>query len=74
MELHADVVPKTAENFRQLCTGEAGVGKSGKVTLQALTTDLFHAISNHLSSLYITRDQSSTVLFQDLCAKAVISL
>jgi peptidylprolyl isomerase len=29
-ELRADVVPKTAENFRQLCTGEAGVGKSGK--------------------------------------------
>uniref|UniRef100_K3WKU3 Peptidyl-prolyl cis-trans isomerase n=1 Tax=Globisporangium ultimum (strain ATCC 200006 / CBS 805.95 / DAOM BR144) TaxID=431595 RepID=K3WKU3_GLOUD len=29
-ELRADVVPKTAENFRQLCTGEAGIGKSGK--------------------------------------------
>ncbi|CAH0488383.1 unnamed protein product [Peronospora farinosa] len=29
-ELRADVVPKTAENFRQLCTGEAGVGQSGK--------------------------------------------
>ena len=33
IELRADVVPKTAENFRQLCTGEAGVGKSGKVKI-----------------------------------------
>ncbi|GIL80936.1 hypothetical protein Vretimale_9355 [Volvox reticuliferus] len=30
MELFADKVPKTAENFRQLCTGEAGIGKAGK--------------------------------------------
>ena len=29
-ELRSDVAPKTAENFRQLCTGEAGVGQSGK--------------------------------------------
>ncbi|XP_024380162.1 peptidyl-prolyl cis-trans isomerase [Physcomitrium patens] len=30
MELFADTVPVTAENFRCLCTGERGVGKRGR--------------------------------------------
>ncbi|XP_024161433.1 peptidyl-prolyl cis-trans isomerase CYP63 isoform X2 [Rosa chinensis] len=43
IELFADVVPKTAENFRALCTGEKGIGKSTGKPLHYKGTQ-FHRI------------------------------
>ena len=42
MTLNADIAPKTAENFRALCTGEKGVGKAGKPLHFANST--FHRV------------------------------
>ncbi|CAI5461852.1 unnamed protein product [Closterium sp. Yama58-4] len=43
MELFADVVPRTAENFRALCTGEMGEGKFTRKPLHFKGT-VFHRV------------------------------
>ncbi|KAF6135196.1 hypothetical protein GIB67_035267 [Kingdonia uniflora] len=42
MELFDDVTPRTAENFRALCTGEKGIGTFGK--LLHFKGSIFHRI------------------------------
>ena len=43
IELFNDVAPKTAENFRQLTTGEAGIGKTTEKPLH-YKGSLFHRV------------------------------
>eukprot|EP01125_Pyxidicula_operculata_P001783 TRINITY_DN11621_c0_g1_i1.p1 TRINITY_DN11621_c0_g1~~TRINITY_DN11621_c0_g1_i1.p1 ORF type:complete len:359 (+),score=98.21 TRINITY_DN11621_c0_g1_i1:25-1101(+) len=47
-ELFADVVPKTAENFRALCTGEKGTAKSKPVPLHYKGCTFHRIIKNFM--------------------------
>lgn len=42
-ELFSNVVPKTAENFRALCTGDAGIGKTTEKPLH-YKGSVFHRV------------------------------
>lgn len=42
-ELYSDIVPKTAENFRRLCVGDAGQAKTANVPL-SYKNSIFHRI------------------------------
>eukprot|EP00455_Lapot_gusevi_P044954 TRINITY_DN56_c0_g1_i2.p1 TRINITY_DN56_c0_g1~~TRINITY_DN56_c0_g1_i2.p1 ORF type:complete len:204 (-),score=99.42 TRINITY_DN56_c0_g1_i2:105-638(-) len=43
IELFSDVVPRTAENFRCLCTGEKGLGRTTRKALHFKNT-IFHRV------------------------------
>ncbi|CAI9773490.1 unnamed protein product [Fraxinus pennsylvanica] len=60
MELFADVVPRTAENFHALCTREKGVGKSGKPPHDK-GSDFHHVILNSCAREAILLSEMASV-------------
>ncbi|KAJ1994330.1 peptidyl-prolyl cis-trans isomerase cpr6 [Dimargaris cristalligena] len=48
MELYADTVPKTAENFRALCTGEKGVSEKSGAPLSFNNSTFHRVIKNFM--------------------------
>jgi len=51
IELFANVVPKTAENFKALCTGEKGVGKTSGKKLHYKGSTFHRVIPGELVSI-----------------------
>ena len=49
MELFANITPRTAENFRQFCTGES---KDSRGKPQGYKGSKFHRVVGHSSSYY----------------------
>uniref|UniRef100_A0A0A9DQ08 Peptidyl-prolyl cis-trans isomerase n=1 Tax=Arundo donax TaxID=35708 RepID=A0A0A9DQ08_ARUDO len=50
-ELFANVVPKTAENFRALCTGERGLGASTNKLLHFRGTNIHHIVEGFVAQV-----------------------
>jgi hypothetical protein len=53
--LRPDIVPKTADNFLKLCTGEMGMGKQGKVSDNTKIINEFTCADNFLTFFVYAR-------------------
>ena len=67
IELFASVVPRTAENFRALCTGERGVGKSGK-RLHYKGSTFHRVITEFMCQVCFCMQNGSSMIVSILCS------